>query len=251
MSGRIARSARRITPATAAPPEEQSRRTGVIGPRWPPWKTACKESWYRDCDIGCINYIEYVNETARSYSSVKREETAAATRNRVLNSANDLFGERGIDAVTIAQLAAHAEVSPSTIYGSFKSKEGVLRALIERTFFGGRYQAAAARLEEDPDPVRQIIGTASVARAIYESRAAELAICERYLGILPGPASAGAQLRGASAGIAARTHRAPVRCGQRERGLIDRRGAPSSLDVYQRRCVPTACRGRRLDSRPV
>ena len=120
------------------------------------------------------NYNEYRNRKAARLQLRQTRRIAAATRNRVLDAAKSLFSERGVDAVRIAELAAHAGVSPSTIYGSFKSKEGVLRALLERTLFGGRYQAAAARLEEDPDPVRQIIETASVARAIYESRAAEL-----------------------------------------------------------------------------
>lgn len=40
----------------------------------------------------------------------------------------DLFDERGFDAVTIEQIAAAAEVSPSSVYRFFGTKEGLLVA---------------------------------------------------------------------------------------------------------------------------
>lgn len=112
----------------------------------------------------------------RSYVSKVRDEAAAQTRANVLKAAKALFTRRGIDAVTMAELAAKAGVSTSTVYGLFQSKEGVLRALMETALFGGRYQVARARLEEIADPVEQVRVTASVARAIYESESAELGL---------------------------------------------------------------------------
>jgi AcrR family transcriptional regulator len=112
----------------------------------------------------------------RSYASSQRNEAAAETRARVLRSAKSLFARRGIEAVTIADVAERARVSTSTIYGLFKSKEGVLRALMEAALFGGRYQAASAQLDAVSDPVQQIAMTAAVARAIYENEAAELGL---------------------------------------------------------------------------
>ena len=112
----------------------------------------------------------------RAYAGKRREEGAAANRERVLEAARALFTRRGIDAVTLAELAERAKVSVSTVYAVFKSKEGVLQALMESALFGQRYRAASARLDEVSDPVEQIAMTAAVARAIYESESAELGL---------------------------------------------------------------------------
>lgn len=112
----------------------------------------------------------------RSYTSERREAAAAATRENVLHSARTLFTRRGLDTVTVAEVAKSAGVSVPTVYALFKSKEGLLQALMEASLFGGRYQAASARLDSLTDPVEQIATTASVARAIYESETAELGL---------------------------------------------------------------------------
>ena len=112
----------------------------------------------------------------RAYTSPKRDEAAAVTRSRVLDAARTLFARRGIDAVTISQVAERAGVSSSSVYASFKSKEGLLMALIQEALFGRAYQAASARLDAEADPVEQVRMTASVARSIYEGEAAELGL---------------------------------------------------------------------------
>lgn len=112
----------------------------------------------------------------RRYDSKLREQAAAETRARVLRTAKKLFVRRGIDAVTIAALAQQSGVSASTVYALFKSKEGVLFALVEGSMFGPTYQATRALLDAAGDPVEQIRRTASVARAIYESEAVELGL---------------------------------------------------------------------------
>ena len=100
--------------------------------------------------------------------------TAAANRTAVLDAARDLFSRRGIDSVTIAEIAARASLSASTIYAAFKSKEGILRELMRRSLLGPRFREAHALLDGISDPVERVAGTALVARAIYESERAEL-----------------------------------------------------------------------------
>lgn len=110
----------------------------------------------------------------RPYASKQREDAAAATRARVLTEAKALFEAKGIDAVTIAAIAGAAGVSASTVYGLFKSKEGVLQALMEAALFGDLYRSVLARFDTSADAVEQIAVTAAIARAIYEREAAEL-----------------------------------------------------------------------------
>jgi AcrR family transcriptional regulator len=111
----------------------------------------------------------------RRYGSPQRARTAAANRVAVLGAARDLFSMHGIDKVTIAEIAARASLSASTIYAVFKSKEGILRELMRASLFGSRFREAHSLLDGISDPVERVARTAAVARAIYESERAELA----------------------------------------------------------------------------
>lgn len=55
-----------------------------------------------------------------------RERKKAATMHHVQETALDLFGTHGFDHVRIEQVAAAAEVSPSTVYRYFGTKEGLV-----------------------------------------------------------------------------------------------------------------------------
>lgn len=112
----------------------------------------------------------------RRYVSGLRSRKADATRARILAAAKSLFMRRGIDAVTIAEIAKKAAVAVPTVYALFKSKEGILRAMMRAALFGPRFQKARAALDGVTDPVRLIALSAHVARAIYESESAELGL---------------------------------------------------------------------------
>jgi AcrR family transcriptional regulator len=111
----------------------------------------------------------------RSYDARQRATAAAANRVAVLGAARDLFSRHGVDRVTIAEIAARAAVSASTVYAAFKSKEGILRELMRASLFGARFREARSLLDGISDPVERVAGSAQVARAIYESESAELA----------------------------------------------------------------------------
>lgn len=112
----------------------------------------------------------------RRYESELRSRSAEATRIRVLDAAKELFAKDGIDGVTIARIAEKAGVAAPTVYSLFKSKEGILRALMHAALFGPQFQDALAKLEGVTDPVRLIALSAHVARAIYESESSELGL---------------------------------------------------------------------------
>lgn len=121
----------------------------------------------------------------RRYFSDRRTLEAEATRARILVSAKRLIVRNGIDKVTIAEIAGKAGVAESTVYAAYKSKEGILRALMEQSLFGGQYRAAQAMLAGIEDPVQLIAVTARVARAVYESEREDLGLLREISGYSP------------------------------------------------------------------
>jgi len=57
-----------------------------------------------------------------------RERRRVKARRAIQECALDLFDERGFAAVTIEEIAAAAEVSPSSVYRYFGTKEGIIVA---------------------------------------------------------------------------------------------------------------------------
>jgi AcrR family transcriptional regulator len=114
--------------------------------------------------------------TKRAYKSTSRQLAAEETQRRVLDAARKLFSRSGIDAVTIAQIAEHADVAGSTIYALFGSKAGILRALMRRAIFNADYERIASELRGVADPIEQLRLTAAVARSIYDGESKEMAL---------------------------------------------------------------------------
>lgn len=68
----------------------------------------------------------------RPYDASRRRQRAEETRERVLEVARRLFAERGYAETTIESIATEAEVAVPTVYAAFRSKRGVLAALMRR-----------------------------------------------------------------------------------------------------------------------
>src|SRR5512139_1982043 len=112
----------------------------------------------------------------RKYKATRREQSSLETKQRIQEAALKLFSKRGIDAVKIDEIAARAEVSAATVYALFKSKAGILNALMHNALLGTSYEEVVARLNETTDPVRMLEITASIARTIYDSEASKLGL---------------------------------------------------------------------------
>jgi AcrR family transcriptional regulator len=125
------------------------------------------------------------SSTRRSYSSELRAQAAEDTRKSILDAATFLFGRKGIDKVTIADIGERAGVAASTVYAIFKSKDGILRALMQRSLFGPSFQAAQDLLAGITDPVRLIEVTSHVSRAIYASESSDLGLLRSASGFSP------------------------------------------------------------------
>lgn len=82
-----------------------------------------------------------------------RERWRAKARLTIQERALDLFDERGFDAVTIEEIAAAAEVSPSSVYRYFGTKEGILVA----DEFDSMSQEALDEILDLNDPVGSLL----------------------------------------------------------------------------------------------
>lgn len=66
----------------------------------------------------------------RPYRSAVRAEQAQRTRDRILAAARGLYLEEGFAATTIATVANAAGVAPETVYAAYRSKAGLLEAVV-------------------------------------------------------------------------------------------------------------------------
>jgi AcrR family transcriptional regulator len=79
----------------------------------------------------------------RSYRSPARAAAAARTRARIVQAARALFLEQGFSDTTITTIAKHAGVAPETVYSIYRTKAGLLDAVV---------RGAVLRDDEPEDP---------------------------------------------------------------------------------------------------
>ena len=82
----------------------------------------------------------------RRYRSPVRAAAAARTQAQIVVAARALFLERGFADTTIAAIAAHAGVAPESVYAIYRSKAGLLDAVV---------RGAVLRDDEPEDPVER------------------------------------------------------------------------------------------------
>ena len=82
----------------------------------------------------------------RPYRSPTRAAAAARTRAGIVEAARALFLERGFSDTTITGIAKQAGVAPETVYSTYRSKAGVLDAVV---------RAAVQRDDEPEDPLER------------------------------------------------------------------------------------------------
>lgn len=104
---------------------------------------------------------DHVN-ARRAYNSNRRRQQSQETHNAVLDAAEAKFFAHGYSTTTIDSIAAEATVSTATLYKSYGSKAGLLRALCQRAL-GGRGPVPAEERSDtlqfnEPDPRKIIAG---------------------------------------------------------------------------------------------
>jgi AcrR family transcriptional regulator len=115
----------------------------------------------------------------RRYRSESRQAKAELTKKRILIAAKRAFSKHGFDKATIRGVAELAGVSAPLVYALFKSKEGILRALIDSTVFGRDYQTLVDKVALQDDPVEILRTAASITRLIYEGELRQMGSIHR------------------------------------------------------------------------
>jgi AcrR family transcriptional regulator len=94
-------------------------------------------------------------EGAGEVPRVLSDEAVGEFRERLIDAAERLFAQRGLDAVTLRQLAAEVGVSPMTPYRYFADKTAILAAVRARAFRRHAEALEAAFVLVESDPVGQ------------------------------------------------------------------------------------------------
>lgn len=79
-------------------------------------------------------------------AQTRRRPTRQETRQRLLEAAEEVFAEHGIDAASVTDVAAAAGLTKGAVYSSFRSKGELVIALMEEHVF--ELQESAATLFE-------------------------------------------------------------------------------------------------------
>ena len=124
-------------------------------------------------------------KTRRRYDAKLRSERASGTRQRILDAAKELFTARGVEKVSIGDIASAAGVSAPTLYALFQSKIGILKAVVERSFFGARYAEVAKQAEKARDPEEILRITASISRVILDTEREEIGLMRGVSALSP------------------------------------------------------------------
>jgi TetR/AcrR family transcriptional regulator len=87
--------------------------------------------------------------TKRAAAGARQKPAPAVplpTREAILDAAELLFAERGVDGVAVRDLARELKLTPSSLYNHFPSKQALYEAVLERGL------QPFAELFSDPDP---------------------------------------------------------------------------------------------------
>jgi len=133
--------------------------------------------------------------TPRRYSSKRREQQAAETREAVLAAAAELFGERGWAATGMRDVARRAGVAVETVYANFRSKGDLLIAAVDVMVVGDDEPVALAdrpefaalavgdRARRAKAAARLVVGiqrrTAGINDALREAAASDASLAAR------------------------------------------------------------------------
>ena len=108
----------------------------------------------------------------RPYQSLVRQRQAGDTRRRILEATRQLLQHEGYAGMTIEAIAQRAEVSAPSVYAIFKSKTGILIALLDQSTFGHDYEEVVRQVLKASHPETRLRLAAGIARQIRGAQSA-------------------------------------------------------------------------------
>jgi AcrR family transcriptional regulator len=108
----------------------------------------------------------------RSYKSLVRQRQAGDTRRRIVEATRQLLQREGYAGMTIEAIAQRAGVSVPSVYAIFKSKTGILIALLDQATFGPDYEEVVRQASSASDPETRLRLAGGVARQIRGAQSA-------------------------------------------------------------------------------
>lgn len=98
-----------------------------------------------------------------------RAEQAEQTRLRIRQAARELFERQGFAETTIAEIAETAGVAVPTVDATYRSKGGLVGAMLEEIEEGAEQAGWEARIRAETDPVRQLHLFVTWIRTLFEN----------------------------------------------------------------------------------
>ena len=111
-----------------------------------------------------------------SYHSPRRQQAAAATREAIIEAAQELFATQGYGRTTVAQIAEAARVAANTVYTSVGGKPQLLAAITEQGTGDPEVAETLTAVTRATDPAEVIRLTAAGTRRVNERRATAVAV---------------------------------------------------------------------------
>ena len=110
----------------------------------------------------------------RTYNAKKRQKKAEMSNSRILRMAKKLFKKNGYEKVTIEAIASAAEVAVPTVYAKYKSKRGILFAIIDGSLAEEKSNALVEKIYKAKTATKKLKLAAKLSRQIYEAENKEL-----------------------------------------------------------------------------
>ena len=111
-----------------------------------------------------------------SYNSPRRQQAAAATREAIIEAAQELFACQGYARTTVAQVAEAAQVAANTVYTSVGGKPQLLAAITEGGTGDPDVAETLTAVAQATDPAEVIRLTAAGTRRVNQRPAETVAV---------------------------------------------------------------------------